>query len=328
MATSIARPERTITVAVAACGRHATLARCLEALASAARLPDELIVVDQAPSAKARATVEQCGVAGARYLEQGRLGLSASRNLALAAASGEVLAVTDDDCVPDPGWIAAVAHAFARNPVPDAVTGPILALGSRPPGAHAVALRAAFAPVDHRGRMPPWAAGSGANFGASREALLRHGGWDERLGAGSPGRAGEDAELLYRILRDGGVVRYEPAAVVRHEWQSWDRRLQTRWSYGYGIGALCGLWLREGDRFPLRMAARYLNDHARQLAIALVRRDRRKTREHALALGGVAPGLRYGLRAARIPRTRPGPAGRIRSAGDGVGSSVSDPRNT
>jgi glycosyltransferase involved in cell wall biosynthesis len=272
--------------------------------------------------------VAQCGVAPALYLEQPPLGVSAARNAALAAARGSLIAHTDDDCVPDGGWIRALMAAFARPPTPAAVTGQILPLGPQLPGMHAISLRASSQPADYNGRLLPWLAGSGGNFAAWRRLLLELAGWDERLGPGSPGQAAEDSELLYRILRDGGVVRYEPAAVVRHEWQTWDRRLETRWTYGYGVGALCGLWLAERDRFPLRMLGAYGNQHARQLALGLVRRERGKTREHARALGGVAPGLRYGLRAARIPRTRSGPPGRIRSAGDGVGSSVSDRRNS
>src|SRR2546428_9282024 len=108
---AVERPLRgdAITVAVATCGRPASLARCLEALARGTAQPREMIVVDGAPSPVTRRIVEQCGIEGARYLEQPPLGLSASRNLALAVASGVVLAAPDDDCVPDPGWVTALA---------------------------------------------------------------------------------------------------------------------------------------------------------------------------------------------------------------------------
>jgi GT2 family glycosyltransferase len=291
-----------ITVAVATYGRPRSLARCLEALARSDAWPRETIVVDQAPSRDSRRVVEQCGLEHARYLEQPRLGLSASRNLALAAASGVVLAVIDDDCAPDPGWVSALAAAFERAPMPAAVTGPILPLGAQPPGGYAISLRTDERAVDHRGRMLPWTVGSGGNFAARCEVLRHHAGWDERLGAGSPGKAAEDADLLYRILRRGDVVRYEPAALVRHEWQTRTRRLETRSSYAYGVGALSGLWLRRGDGFALRMLAAYADDHLLALARAARRRDRGAGAEHLRALAGLLPGLLYGLRA---PRQRP-----------------------
>ena len=284
-----------ITVAVATCGRPESLARCLEALASGTIVPPEVIVVDQAASAGARAVVSAAGRLRARYLEQPRLGLSASRNLALASATQPLLAVTDDDCVPTPGWVAAIAAGMRRTPQPAALTGPIMPIGARPAGGHAVSLRSSMTACDHRAPMLPWDAGSGANFAAARSLLLSHGGWDERLGVGSPGQAAEDADLLYRILRSGGIVRYEPGAVVLHEWQTWERRLQTRSSYAHGVGALCGLWLRRGDAFALRMLGAYARMHAGALRAALRRRDRNGATEHTRALAGIAPGMLFGL---------------------------------
>jgi GT2 family glycosyltransferase len=284
-----------ITVAVATCGRPTALERCLEALASGTTLPGEVIVVDQMPSTEARRVAEARAPLPARYLEQRRLGLSASRNLALAAASRPVLAVTDDDCTPDAEWVGAIAAVLSDGSAWGAVTGPILPLGPPPPGAHAVSLRESMQAVEHSGRVLPWTVGSGANFAARRSLLHAHGGWDQRLGAGSPGRAGEDADLLYRLLRAGEVIRYEPTAVVRHEWQTTERRLATRSSYGYGVGALCGLWLRRRDLYAARMLGAYARLHLGELARAGRHGDRALAVEHVRALASVPPGVLYGL---------------------------------
>jgi len=296
-------PATDITVAVATCGRPHALARCLTALAAGTLLPPEVIVVDQSPTPEARHAALTVSGLCVRYLEQQRLGLSASRNLALVTATTPLLAVTDDDCVPQQGWVEALDDAFAREPRPAAVTGSIVSLGNRPPGMHPVSLRTSTTLRDHVGRMLPWRAGSGANFAAPLALLRRLGGWDQRLGVGSPGRAAEDSDLIYRILRAGGIVRYDPAAIVAHDWQSWSRRLDARWSYGYGIGALCGSWLRCGDPYALRMLAAYVPSRGHRLASAVLRRDRRQAAEYSRALSAVAPGLLYGLRA---PRRSPG----------------------
>jgi hypothetical protein len=238
-----------------------------------------------------------------RYLEQPRRGLSASRNLALGSAVGAVLAVTDDDCAPDPTWLDAVAEALERPPRPGAVTGPILPLGDPEPGTFAVSLRESELAVDHAGRIAPWEVGSGGNFVAPVEILRGCGGWDERLGAGSPGRAAEDADLIHRLLRAGELIRYEPAAVVRHEWQTRERRLASRWSYGYGIGAMCGIWLARRDSSALRFVPRYARLHVRPLLGALRRRDGLRFAEHGRALASLVPGLVHGLRVARMQST-------------------------
>jgi GT2 family glycosyltransferase len=289
-----------ITVGVATCGRPDGLARCLRALAAQSAPPAEVIVVDQAPSEEARAAVEACGLSDARYLEQPRLGLSASRNLALRSAREAVLAVTDDDCEADPSWVAALAAAFERTPPPEAVTGPVLPLGPGSPGMFAISLRQSDTPVDHSGRVIPWSVGSGGNFAARVSVLRDRGGWDERLGTGSKGQAAEDADLFYRLLKAGAVVRYDPAVIVRHEWQTRARRLATRSSYGYGVGAMCGLWLAVKDTYALRMLAAYSRPHVRPLLGGLRRCDWDRAEEHARALASVLPGLAYGLRAARV----------------------------
>lgn len=290
-----------ITVGVATCGRPDVLARCLEALSVQTCPPAHVVVVDQQPSEAARTAVTSSTLEGLTYLEQVRLGLSASRNLALRACSSAVLAVTDDDCAPDPSWLASIAAALRRQPTPGAVTGPILPLGDPLPGAYAVSLRESHVAVDHAGRISPWNVGSGANFAAPATLLRRCGGWDERLGAGSRGQAAEDSELLYRLLTGGHVVRYEPAVVVRHAWQTRTRRLATRWSYGYGIGAMCGLRLAAGDRFAVMMLGDYGRMHVRPLLAGMVRRDRRRIAEHGRALASLVPGVAYGVRAARQP---------------------------
>lgn len=288
-----------ITVGVATLGRPDGLVRCLQGLAAQTAPPAELIVVDQAPSEEARAAVESGPLPAARYLEQPRLGLSASRNLALESARAPILAVTDDDCVPDPDWLAAVAEAVDRPPGAAAVTGPILPLGDGAPGTYAISLRDSATPLDYSGRVIPWSVGSGGNFAARTSVLRDCGGWDERLGTGSPGQAAEDADLFYRLLRAGVVVRYEPGAVVRHEWQTRARRLATRSSYGYGVGAMCGLWLARRDPYAVRMLGAYSRPHVRPLLGALWRQDRERVSEHTRALASVVPGLAYGLRAAR-----------------------------
>jgi GT2 family glycosyltransferase len=268
----------------------------LAALAAADPPPAEVVVVDQDPRPETREAVAQLRDIPHRYLVQARLGLSASRNAALAATATPVLAVTDDDCVPEPGWIGALARALDSAPRPAAVTGAILTLGPRPHGMHAISLREPAHAADHRGREIPWTVGSGANFAASVAVLEAAGGWDERLGAGTPGRSAEDADLIDRLLRGGATVRSTPDAVIRHDWQTWERRLATRWSYGYGVGVLAGFMARSGDVFALRILWSYLRPNLLALAGAAKRGERPAMAEYLRATASPWPGILRGLR--------------------------------
>lgn len=287
---------RALTVAVATLDRPDSLARCLDALASGEVRPDEVLVVDQGTDERTRAVAEG---RGAVWLHQERRGLAASRNLALERASCPYLAVTDDDCVPEPGWVAAIRRAFASPDVPDAVTGPVLPLGPEAPGLFAVSSRTSRERTELRGRALPWLVGTGGNFAARREWIERAGGWDGRLGAGSAGGAGEDMDLFYRLLRSGARIRYEPEAVVYHERQPRERRLASRSSYGRGLGACVGLWLRGGDLHALGVLGRWVSMRAGLTVHALRRGRWEALREEGLVLGGTLGGLLYGLRGGR-----------------------------
>jgi GT2 family glycosyltransferase len=285
-----------VTVAVATMDRPEALARCLEALATGEILPAEVLVVDQGRDERTRRVAEAQKALSVSWIPQERRGLAASRNLALERASRRIIAVTDDDCVPSPQWVAALHRAFSSPDPPDAVTGPVLPLGPEAPGLYAVSSRTRLSPAEHRGWVPPWIVGTGANFALRREWIGRAGGYDERLGVGSAGGAGEDMDLLHRLLRRGARIRYEPRAVVFHERQTLERRLASRSGYGRGMGACCGLWLRGGDLGALAILAQWISLRAGLAARAAKHRRWEALREEGLVLGGTARGLVYGLR--------------------------------
>lgn len=295
-------------VAISTRDRPDALGRCLDAIAAGELRPKEVVVVDQGEDGRAREVCEARRAAGLPvfWTAQAPRGLAASQNAAIGRAGSPLVAVTDDDCAPDRGWLAAIARTFAAAGAPDVVTGRVLPLPAQPADAdrvHPVSSRASTRPADFRGRRAPWPVGSGNNFALRREWFLRVGGCDERLGPGAPGQGGMDMDLFYRLLRAGARARYEPAAVVFHERQTEAERLARRPLYGHGMGAACALWLREGDLWSLPVLGRWLLFRTGRLAGAALRRDRLRMREEALMLGWTARGLAWGL-AVREPRRR------------------------
>lgn len=292
-----------VSAAIATLDRPDGLTRCLDALLLGEVLPAEVLIVDQSRGDATRSVVERRGASPVPviYIRQERRGLSASRNVAAARARYPIIAFTDDDCVPEGGWIAAIDRVLAGPSAPAAVTGRVLPLGADAPGLHVVSLREGTVRAQFSGRAIPWDVGTGGNFAARRDWLDRIGGYDERLGAGSPGHAAEDADLFYRLLRAGARIVYEPDAIVYHERQTTARRMATRWSYGHGVGAFCGIWLRRGDPYAAHLLGRWLLGHTRALAAAVARRKWMEARQRSLSLRGTLRGLRYGLRELRGP---------------------------
>ena len=286
-----------MTVAISTMGRSTALARCVRALFDGETLPAELAVVDQSPDDATERVVREVASSIAvrvKYVRQARLGLAASRNAAIAASTTSIVVFTDDDCVPDRRWLASIAAVFDTEPDVDVVTGRILPLGPDQPGLHAVSSRRSVIPARFHGRARPWAVGSGANIAASRTWLTRVGGFNERLGAGSAGRSAEDVDLLYRLLAAGATVRYEPAAVIFHERKDHAGWLATRSSYGYGLGAFCGMWLRRHDSYAGWMLARWCAERTLSLARACANGRWRRAKGELLMLTGAASGLVYG----------------------------------
>ncbi len=293
-----------ITVAIATRDRPEMLGRCLQNLLAAPMRPREIVIVDQSHSDQTTQVVQQqrSGAVQLVYHHQPSSGLGTAQNAAMARASGTIVAVTDDDCVPAAGWLPALEAAFAGPHLIDAVTGPVLPYGPERPDTFSVAARSSTRRVDFDARALPWDIGSGNNFAVRRAWLLEIGGNDERLGPGSPGQGGVDMDLFYRLARAGARLRYEPEAVVYHERASRASRLARRRPYGYGMGACCSLWLRQGDRNALRVLAHWVILRLRRAAAALTQRDGERVREEALVLGGTLSGLMYGWRAAGLPR--------------------------
>lgn len=87
------------------------LARCLASLAAGTRAPDEVIVVDN--GSHELPTAICAAHPNVRLLAEATPGPGPARNTGVTAATGDILAFIDADCIADPGWIAAIHTAFA-----------------------------------------------------------------------------------------------------------------------------------------------------------------------------------------------------------------------
>jgi GT2 family glycosyltransferase len=289
-----------ITVAVATAGRPEALRRCLDALVRGTVQPAEILVVDQSADDRTRSLLGDLGAQAAHvsHITQELLGLSASRNGAFAAARTNVVAVTDDDCVPADDWIELIGDVLAKPEHPDAVSGRVLPLGPEAAG-YPVSSRQETEAATYVGRQPPWRVGTGANMAVRREWWERVGGYDLRLGAGTRGAAGEDLDFVHRLLREGARIRYEPRVTVYHQRQTRERRRETRSAYGRGVGASCALWLRERDVSGITVLGQWLSMRGGRLVRAARARDRQGVEEELLVLRGTVAGLAYGATARR-----------------------------
>lgn len=285
---------RQICVVVVSRDRPALLASSLAALAAAVPAGVEVLVVDSASRTPQTRRVAEG--AGRRCLRVNAPGASRARNAGLAATATPIVAFTDDDCEPEPGWVLRLAAAFA-DPRVGFATGRVLA-GPGPGHPVSVLDRATPARADPGGASA--VLGHAANLAVRRAAWTDVGGFDEVLGAGGRLRAAEDQDLLLRLVRAGWAGCYVPDAVVAHRcWRTRRAVVRLAVAYGCGQGALAVKRVRLDGRAarPLLRAALW------QDGVGAALRDARSGYELGVLCGlaRAAGALEGGLRAAWRP---------------------------
>jgi GT2 family glycosyltransferase len=233
--------------------RPGQLRRCLHSLAALSPAPAEILVVDntEGDAETARVVAEHPGV---RYATEPAVGLSRARNAGVRHSSGALIAFTDDDIVVTPSWLGELCRVFA-NPEVTAASGLVWPAELRTPAQllferELGGLNRGYLPklfrrdFLHAGgtAAPVWNICVGGNMAIRRSALIRSGGFDERLGAGAAG-CSEDSEFWYRVLVEGGTCAYVPTAVVHH-YHRVDMDMVRRQIYLYMRGHVAALLIQ------------------------------------------------------------------------------------
>ncbi len=232
-AATDAREEPVVfSVVVPTRGRPGYLAGCLAAL-ERVQYPSEsleVVVVNDGGGSATEAVVAQCGKnLDVRLAVPTGTGPSAARNAGAGAARGRYVAYTDDDCEPEPGWLAELERALAANPGA-AVGGRTLngAPGNRAAVATQVVVDALQAHCNEDSTAPRFFSSSNLAFPA--QPLREVGGFNEAF------RYAEDREMCARWLRSGHRFAAAPDAVVIHM-RTLTLRQFVGQHYGYGRGA-------------------------------------------------------------------------------------------
>lgn len=283
-----------VSVVISTLDRPAKLSRCVDALKAGTRQPAAVVVVDQG-SVSAEAAVVAASDRGLAItrLAQPRWGLSASQNAGVRASHNKIVAIIDDDCVPDARWVEVIENAFMAAAGPLLLTGRVLPLPPDGDRTEAVSTRDSVHRVEWRRPPMPWHLGTGGNFAVDRAAFEAVGGNDEQLGTGGPGRGANDLDLFHRLVAAGVTARYEPDLVVHHERSTVDEYRSRRGTYGFGVGAMLGRWLRRGQLNALIVLLGWIRLRAR---LAWSRRSQGGVSAEARVLLGTAVGLSHGLR--------------------------------
>lgn len=277
------RPSVAVVVCTSSAARAQLLGDCVDSLLCGLRRPDELyVVVDTNPS-----LADELGRSlppEAQLLRCDGAGLSAARNVGIAASGCDVVAFLDDDATADQGWLLSLADAFDADQQLLGAGGPVLPRWATErrwmPDELFWVVGCTYA--GHRLDAGPIRNPIGCNMAFRRRELMALGGFEISFGKQRGALSTcDETELALRLEREHGMgrIRFVPEARVHHlvpaSRVSW--RLLMRRSFSEGVAK--GRLSRRFAGAPLSTERGYvrllLADAApRLLLTALHRRDR------------------------------------------------------
>ncbi len=289
-------PER-VAVVVCTYRRPHVLARLLDRLVEVAAAAQDratvgVVVVDDDPDASARDAARAMSERfelGVEYVTTGSGNISTARNAAVdtGAAMADLIAMTDDDCMPDVDWLAALLEVRAR-------TGARVVCGAcvdvAPPGAPRWLVDQPFlSELSSAEDGEVTTEGHVKNLLVDQPSVARHGiRFDERLGK----IGGEDAMYLTSLDRAGLDRRFATGAVVREQLPPERATIgyQLRRAFWYGnTEAVTSLEDGSSTRFRLSLGG------IKAIAVSLLRPLRRLARRQRPQLAFTASEVLRGV---------------------------------
>lgn len=236
-----------VSVVVTVRNDREALVGCLDALAALDYPTYEVVVVDDGSTDGTAEAARAHRLAAADRLRvvsvgdpDAPLGIGASRNRGVEAASYDVIAFTDADCRPTPSWLAALAPCLA---VHDLAGGRVRPAGSGPASAYegvasSLDMGAYGAQVDPDGDTPYLPT---ANL-VGRRAVFEAVPFPDRSVA-------EDVDVCWRAVAAGYDAVYAPEGVVRHDYRDAPGALAARRAtYGASEALLARDYDHDGRR--------------------------------------------------------------------------------
>lgn len=196
-----------VSVVICAYNAERTMDSCLASLKELNYPNYEVIVVNDGSTDSTLEITERYDYV--RLISQENKGLSAARNVGIAAATGEIVAFTDSDCMADPDWLTYLVAKFLSSGLA-AVGGPNLS----PPEDSLVPACVAVSPgVPTHVLLSDEVAEhiAGCNMAFRREVLQEIDGFDRQYRA-----AGDDVDICWRLQDKGYTIGFSPAAIVWH----------------------------------------------------------------------------------------------------------------
>lgn len=255
----------------------------------------ELVVVDQSSDDSTTIALKDIADNRLRVVRSRLSGASNARNLGVAQTTAPVIAFTDDDCRPEPGWASSVLRVFDEDPDAALMFGRVYL---PPKGDDDYA--ASFEPQVRAQQgvpLPDGDLGIGANFAIRRKALSELGGFDPLLGPGAPVfRGAEETDLLIRALHARyRVINASECSVLHLGIRTGADVRPLHVAYQFAVGAAFGKHARLDGIAGVRDAARWVDFYVRLAVNDAVRMRKPRASVLAYFVTGALSTFRYSV---------------------------------
>ena len=261
---SISSIEPRVSVLLPTRNRADDVVRAVTSVLESKGVELDLVVIDQSDSTEtAEALSEWTSTAQVRIVRSHHRGVGAALNDGLSQAAFPIVIRTDDDCEVDPGWVAGMAAVFDDRPEVamvfcNVVAGPHDRQAGYVPEYLRHRTRLLRSPID---TIRGWGIGAGVGF--RREAIQAIGGFDDKMGPGSPFQSGDDWDVELRALLNGWhVVHTADLQVIHHGFRTFTEGRDHARRDWFGIGACFGKLARTRHPSVWLLAAWELGTHA------------------------------------------------------------------
>jgi cellulose synthase/poly-beta-1,6-N-acetylglucosamine synthase-like glycosyltransferase len=213
-----------ISVLVPTYHRAEDLHRCLSAIKRQDRRADQVVVVTRDEDAATHAVLQRQAwqTLPLEVVTSPEAGQVAALNTGLRAATGDVIALLDDDTAPWPDWLERIESHFRQNPAlgglggRDMIRAQGFIEGSETSRVGLISWYGRWVGQAHRGSGPPRQVDllKGCNMSFRRTAIQGRR-FDRRL-KGNGAQWFNDAAFTLSVKRGGWQVVYDPAVRVDH----------------------------------------------------------------------------------------------------------------
>jgi len=205
-----------VSVIVCTYNRAGLLKSCIDSILSNTYPDFDLMIVDQSENDESKNSVNEYERDDNRikYLRSEK-GKSRALNLGIKKTKGEIIALTDDDCIVPRDWIEKIVLVFRLFPDAAIIFGDLIARehdSSKEFIPEYYSMNKKFSGVLSMKK----GIGKGANMVIKKSVFEKVGCFDENLGPGTDLRASVDWDFTYRTLAKGLIIYDTDLLKVKH----------------------------------------------------------------------------------------------------------------